>query len=114
MLIGDKLKKLRTEKGLTQSQLGEIASISYIQIGRYEKNKSKPTSKIVKKLAEALEVDTDYFFEDNTEKDIDINEVKSTFKTLFELIPEDSANLYSLNQIGKALIFQAKARKELL
>lgn len=35
--IGQRLKELRTKMGFTQSDLAEKVSMTYVQIGRYEK-----------------------------------------------------------------------------
>jgi len=43
MKFGDKLKKLREEKGLTQAELSEVFSISEAAIYFYENNKRPPT-----------------------------------------------------------------------
>ena len=60
MNIGDRIKELRTQKKLTQGQLAELVGLTYIQIGRYEKAKSKPSAQVVQKLAEALDTSADF------------------------------------------------------
>lgn len=48
------------QKKLTQNKLAELVGLSYIQIGRYETNKSKPSSDVLQRLASALDTTTDY------------------------------------------------------
>ncbi|WP_202866516.1 helix-turn-helix domain-containing protein, partial [Flavobacterium cupreum] len=38
--ISERIKQLRTENNLTQSELAEKVGLTYVQIGRYEKGKS--------------------------------------------------------------------------
>jgi transcriptional regulator with XRE-family HTH domain len=60
MTIGDRIKVLRKEQKLTQSDLAAKVDLSYIQIGRYEQQKSKPSSDVVRKLADALGTTADF------------------------------------------------------
>lgn len=60
MTIGERIKELRTQSKMTQSELAEKVGLTYIQIGRYEKLKSNPSSDILKKLAKYLNTTTDY------------------------------------------------------
>ncbi len=110
-MIGDKLKKLRTSKGLTQTELGKLAEVSYIQIGRYEKNASKPSSKVIKKLADALEVDTNYFFED-VSSNIDINIIDEKYEKLRVLIDDNTGQMNAVKELFEALIDRNEARRK--
>jgi transcriptional regulator with XRE-family HTH domain len=68
MTVGDRIKELRTGKKFTQSVLAELVGLSYIQIGRYEKGKSKPSSRVLQQLAKALDTTTDYIMNGGTEQ----------------------------------------------
>ena len=54
--IGENIKKLRKNKGLSQKQLAEILNLSEITIRRYEKCSNIPTIKTLDKIARALDV----------------------------------------------------------
>ncbi len=61
MGFGDRLKKLREQKGITQKELGRIINISDRVIGYYESNNRFPKDEyILKKLADFFEVSIDY------------------------------------------------------
>lgn len=60
MGIGERIKDLRTQKKFTQSDLTKMVGLTYIQIGRYETEKSNPSSDILQKLAQALDTTSDY------------------------------------------------------
>jgi len=66
MDTADRIKELRTAKNLTQSQLADLVGLTYIQVGRYEKGKSNPSSDVLKKLANALGTTTDYIMSGST------------------------------------------------
>ena len=57
MTMGEKIKKLRESRGLTQKKLGELCGgISDSNIRKYESNKQNPKLETLKKIAEALQV----------------------------------------------------------
>lgn len=67
MNFATKLKDLRTEKNLTQEELAKKSGISIKSISRYELGETIPRSeKYYKKLANALDVDIDYFLSQET------------------------------------------------
>jgi len=54
MEIGERIRKLRKESGLTQSELAEKAGISTMSLRRYERNERQLTVQIVERIANAL------------------------------------------------------------
>lgn len=60
MTFGEKLRKLRTEKGITQAQLGEIVGVSDRVIGYYESDDRFPKDDtILKKMADYFNISLD-------------------------------------------------------
>jgi len=55
MAIGERIKELRVQKKLTQTDLAKLVKLTYIQIGRYEANKSNPSADVLQRLAHALD-----------------------------------------------------------
>lgn len=58
--LGDRIKDLRKQKNLSQSELADKVGISYAQIGRYETKGSQPPAETLKKIADALGVSPDF------------------------------------------------------
>jgi transcriptional regulator with XRE-family HTH domain len=58
-----RLRELRRQKGLSQSELGKLADLHYTHIGRFERGTSRPGSDTLKRLADALDVTSDYLLE---------------------------------------------------
>lgn len=56
---GDNIRRIRKEKGLTQSQLAKKAGISEISVRKYESGKRKPKLETMEKIANALDVPLD-------------------------------------------------------
>lgn len=59
-LMGERLRSLRKSKGYTQEDLAELAGIGRPNLAKYETGKSLPSVDILIKLADALDVSTDY------------------------------------------------------
>lgn len=57
--FGSKVKKLRSQKGLTQEKLAELASIDYSYLNLIENGKRNPSLKVIAKLARVLGVTLD-------------------------------------------------------
>jgi transcriptional regulator with XRE-family HTH domain len=55
--IGERLKRQRTRRALTQAQLAERAGVSTATVARTERDEIEPRMPTLRKLAEALEVD---------------------------------------------------------
>lgn len=56
MTIGENIKRIRKEKGLTQKRLGELSGMNEVQIRQYELGKANPKIETVDKIAAALGV----------------------------------------------------------
>lgn len=59
-MIGQRLKKLREEKDLTQAQVAKILGVSRTTYTQYETGKSEPDLATVSKLAEIYETSVDF------------------------------------------------------
>lgn len=68
MNLGEKIKKLRLEKGLSQDELGKAMGVHYTHISRYERNQSNPSIDALRKLAKVFGVSADYLLFDDLDK----------------------------------------------
>lgn len=59
-MLKDKLKELRKEKGLTQTQLSEQLEIPQTTYAGYETGKHEPDFKTLIKIADFYKTSTDY------------------------------------------------------
>ncbi|MEL4889782.1 helix-turn-helix domain-containing protein [Pectobacterium betavasculorum] len=64
--FAQRLRDLRRQKGLSQSELGKLAELHYTHIGRFERGTSRPGGDTLKRLADALDVTGDYLLEGAT------------------------------------------------
>jgi transcriptional regulator with XRE-family HTH domain len=60
VLIGERIKKARIEKGLSQEELGNMIGVSKVSVCGYEKGTRTPTLENLLQLLEILDVTPDY------------------------------------------------------
>jgi transcriptional regulator with XRE-family HTH domain len=67
--IGNRLKKLRLEKGLTQKVLAAKVrdGVDYTYIGKIERGEQLPSLKVLLRISETLSVPIHYFFRDEAD-----------------------------------------------
>lgn len=66
--IGEKLRKLRLSKGLTQEELAERTDLSRSFISQLESDKTSPSIDTLERILEALGTDLKHFFSDVEEE----------------------------------------------
>ncbi|WP_213495632.1 helix-turn-helix domain-containing protein [Lactococcus formosensis] len=59
-MLKDRLKAIRLEKGLTQTEIAKLLDTSYQNYANWERGVRTPKESTIQKLAEALEVTPDY------------------------------------------------------
>lgn len=65
--IGERIKELRSEKGMTLTDLGMKVNLSASHLSQIENNKTVPSLPTLIDIAKALDVEIRYFFETDTE-----------------------------------------------
>lgn len=68
MTIGEKIKYLRKQKRVTQTELAQLTGIHQVSIAKYEKDKMIPQPDQLQKIIEALNVSPMIFFDDGSFK----------------------------------------------
>lgn len=65
--IGKKIREIRKKRKFSQEKLAEIVSMNHRSILRLENSKGVPTLETINKIAEALEVNIEDFFQSDEE-----------------------------------------------
>ena len=88
-----RLRKMRMQKELSQSELAKIVGIHFNQISRYEKGSSQPTIDKINRLAGALDVSGDYLINGDTKNaaraDLDDRDILNLFQEVQKLSEQD-------------------------
>lgn len=90
MNIGENLKRIRKNKGLTQEQLAKLSNLSKNAIYNYENNKRIPAIDVLGEIADALDIHvTDLLSEDtNSDKSkvvVDLSDKDNLGESYFKL-----------------------------
>jgi len=72
--FGERVKKLRKEKGFTQDQLAEQFLLNKSSISRYEKDKQMPEFDMMLKLADFFNVSIDFLIGRSKESTVDLSD----------------------------------------
>ena len=92
MSFGERLKKARQDKEISQSELGKIVGVHYTQIGRYESKGVKPSGEVLSKIASALAVTSDFLMSGSNQEQaaasINDRELLNQFQRV-EQLPKD-------------------------
>ena len=79
--LGQKMKKARKEKELTQQELADLSHVSIKQIAKIEKGKINPSYLILKALAKVLSISLDSLINPNVSpEDEGINQMNVVVK----------------------------------
>lgn len=73
--FGDKLKTLRTEAGMTQTELAKRLSITKSVVSYYELQERTPSPDVLIQLADIFHVTTDYLLGIEHKKMIDVSDL---------------------------------------
>ena len=71
MKLYEKIKNLRTSKGLSQAELAEKIELSHGHITRLETGKFNPSIEVLKKIADLFDVTTDFLLNENVDNTYD-------------------------------------------
>lgn len=94
-MLGPRLKKLRLEKKITQSQLAEKINVTNVSISGYESGNRSPDTDTLQSLADYFEVSTDYLLGRSNhpklseEKDKEFDEKTVELIKMVESLPKD-------------------------
>jgi transcriptional regulator with XRE-family HTH domain len=60
--IGQRVRALRLQRGLSQTELGQLISVTFQQVQKYEKGTNRISAGRLQRIAEVLGVPVAYFF----------------------------------------------------
>ena len=95
MAIGENVKRLRQDKGLTQGDLAKLSSIKMGHISKIERNETDPKTSTLYKLMDSLNCSADslLFEEDNIRSN---NTSKMMLERMEELPEEDKKTIFNV------------------
>ncbi len=115
MEFKDRLKEARTKNKLSQNELAKLVGIHVTNISRYERGENRPATDVLSKLANALDVTTDYLMSGSSdqiaEENISDKELLSLFKKVNTLSTEKKK---VVKELLAAFVLQADLQQKLM
>ena len=107
MMIGDRIKQLRTDAKMTQPELAAKLEVTRSAIATYENNMRQPSFHILVRIAEIFHVSTDYLLLGNRDDSLDVSGLTIDQKAiLINLIK-------NFKETNESLLFEKSKKKEL-
>jgi transcriptional regulator with XRE-family HTH domain len=97
--LSDRLKELRKENNMTQSDLGKILGVGKTTISMYENGNSTPNDEIKLKIAEYFNVSLDYLLGKSEIKNY--NNLDTPMNKIHKLVKENGINTLAAHYEGE-------------
>lgn len=112
--FADNLKRLRTEREISQEDMAKKIKVHANHLSRYERGLSAPSIEVVEKIAKLLEVSIDELVfgsvNERMEKNIADRELLTIFKKVQALEPQQ---LFTVKDFVSAYLLKADLQKNL-
>lgn len=114
MEFKERLKEERGKKKLSQNELANTIGVHVTNISRYERGENRPTTDVLKKLADALDITTDYLMYGSTNElateSIADKELLSLFKKV-NTLPSEKKKM--VKEFLSAFVLQTDLKEKL-
>ena len=80
MTLGQKIKKLRTDKGITQKDLADKLHVTFQTVSKWEKDENEPDVSTIKELSKIFECSIDNLLSEEESQHSDIKEADTEEK----------------------------------
>ena len=108
MLIGDRIKQLRTDAKMTQPELAAKLEVTRSAVATYENNTRQPSFHILVRLAEIFHVSTDYLLLGNKDDSLDVSGLSIDQKMIIINL------IKNFRETNETMFFDKMKKKELL
>lgn len=99
-MIGNKIRALREENGISQKKFAKELGISYGTLQSYEYGTTKPKIDFIERLAEKFKIDVSYFYDDCRQYVANMSSKSSSKNKKLSSIVRQSQNLSSNNPLN--------------
>ncbi len=112
MKLGEKIKRRRKERKLSQGDLAQRVGINPTHLSRLEGGKYQPSVEVLKKLADELEVSTDYLLSEDTTEAPEVTISNKSLAERIRLIDSlDEPDQQALIQVIDSMLTKHKLRR---
>ena len=104
--FGKRLRYLRKQRNLSQTELGELSDIHFSHISRYERGAAQPTADTLKRLSDALKISVAHLVEDS-DNPIEDPEIRQQLREI-ESLPEKDRQV--VKRLLGAFLFEQRVK----
>lgn len=107
MMIGDKIKQLRTDAKMTQPELAAKLEVARSAVATYENNTRQPSFHILVRIAEIFHVSTDYLLLGSRDDSLDVSGLTIEQKAILVNL------IKNFKETNESMLFEKSKKKEL-
>ncbi|MDF0727779.1 helix-turn-helix transcriptional regulator [Cytobacillus sp. S13-E01] len=103
--IGDRIKELRIEHGMTLKELGEAIQFNYSNLSKIERGSRKPAIDFLENLSNYFDIEISYFFgeQKSTVNELDPNSLDLEIRYLAEEMKQKNISIEELKDLASTL-----------
>ncbi len=109
--LGNKIRELRKNRGMTQSELAEMLGISSSSVGMYEQGRRQPDSEMILKICSVFGTSADYLLgKDKSDQKHGVCELSLVFDEFTQVLSSQQGLMFDgilLNEDDKKKIVDA-------
>lgn len=107
MMIGDRIKQLRTDAKMTQPELAAKLEVTRSAVATYENNTRQPSFHILIRIAEIFHVSTDYLLLGSKDDSLDVSGLTIDQKAILVNL------IKNFKETNESILFEKIKKKEL-
>ena len=107
MMIGDRIKQLRTDAKMTQPELAAKLEVTRSAVATYENNTRQPSFHILVRIAEIFHVSTDYLLLGSRDDSLDVSGLTIEQKAILVNL------IKNFKETNESMLFEKSKKKEL-
>ena len=107
MMIGDRIKQLRTDAKMTQPELAATLEVTRSAVATYENNTRQPSFHILVRIAEIFHVSTDYLLLGSRDDSLDVSGLTIEQKAILVNL------IKNFKETNESMLFEKSKKKEL-
>ena len=107
MMIGDRIKQLRTDAKMTQPELAAKLEVARSAVATYENNTRQPSFHILVRIAEIFHVSTDYLLLGSRDDSLDVSGLTIEQKAILVNL------IKNFKETNESMLFEKSKKKEL-
>ena len=111
--LNERIKQLRKEKGLTQSQLADELGVTDKAVSKWEVGEANPDISLLVKLAEVFNVTVDYLLTGKVEESLSLDDMDKDKRAVLLAKKDDAVNFEKFKHVDSRILFSQKMLRDL-